>query len=725
VTLIESGQPLARTEQPLRIQGDFKTPDLFMMIAGVHPSFPVLEDLASNRAVITVQHTSKQAFLPYSEYFGGMPRAPHLTDNLPLSPELRWENWKGEKVPGGNGGTFSWALPEVLDKRDENLREFAKEIAPFTVYPIVLFDDEPAMPMNGGWEASSIFEEHYGFSAPIPQASYDDPEYMARWTAWEDFRSGIWAEFYARGSKALKSVDPDIRTTVVVEGMGKDVYAGFDPSISQAPLDIYWFHIYPINEPLTMVGHAVERGQSALRVLGDPKRERWALLQNWAAGGETPRGPTAGYIENQYWMAVAHGATGIGYWPHAYGWWTSGGTPGWAKMGEISDRQRWLAPALRELTAERDPIALLYSSSQAGLDHLKGLLAETPQESARPWRNYHVTDEAYHTLKQSGLPFEIVDERELMAEGANLPYRAIVMGGVEYLRTETLDALDAFMQGGGDVWKDLSSTVELEGVQEMPAHFDDVYKLIFPEDPKLFNYYKHRDDFQPLIDANRAIVQEHLAPYDDGRVTVETPGVVWNELNGGDAIYLFLVNNTAHTPNLAEFRKISQEWRLTPVEWDAVQTEVSVAGRKHIVDLENNRKVETEFRDGRTTWNSKLAPAAGLIYVVLDQLPAKLALSVPAQGKSGEELSFNVTLVNEEGDPLPIVLPLTATLETANGTQTRYLATSDGKGEDSFFLGEDLSGASELLLRITQPALNLEVQQRVTLQNKNLNIIEL
>ncbi len=720
-TVTGGGKPLARVEQPLRIRGAFETPELFMMIAGTNPSFPVMEDLADNNAVMTLQYHSIEKFVPYAEYFGGIPRAPHLTDGLDLDEAHRWENWKGEKISGGNGGRYSWALPEVLEKRDENLIDFAQSIEDTLLAPIVLFDDEPMMPMDGGWEAAEQFEAESGFEAPEPKPLYEDADYMERWTAWEDFRSANWANFYRRGTEALKSVDPDLRTTVVVEGMGKDVYAGFDPSISQAPLDIYWFHIYPINEPLTMIGHAVERGKSALRVIGDPYRERFALLQNWAAVGETPQVPPADYIENQYWMAIAHGATGIGYWPYAYGWWTSPGTPGWEEMGRISERQDWLAPALRNLTDERDPIALLYSSSQAGLDHLKGLLAETAQESARPWRNYHVTDEAYHSLKQSGLPFEILDERELMAEGAGLPYEAIVLGGVEFLRKESRAALEAFQRAGGDVWLDESSTFDFPRAKRMPTRFDDIYKLIFPEDPERFNYFKHRDDFQPLIDANREIVREYLDGYDDGRVRVSNDTMVWNELDGGEATYLFFVNNTAHTENLAEFRDISRDWRLTPVEWDSAEAEVSVAGQPVILDLETERLLDVQYDKGRSSWELALEPGAGVVYALLDRRPDAFKATVPDSVAKGERLQWSLRLIAGE-TLVEAVLPVTVRLETEAGTRTLRTASKGGEVAGSFVLGAEVP-AGGATLHFEQKALGLSASVEFEIEPEDLAVI--
>ena len=659
LTAATGGEVVSRRQLPMAVVEDRGTPDLFMMIAGTRPSFYVYNDLQSRDAVATIQFSGRETVYPYAEYYGGIPRAPHLTDNLDLEEEHKWEDWTGEKISGGNGGAYSWALDEVLDTRDENLVEYARELEGKLVNPIILFDDEPLMPMAGGWEAADAFEEEYGRPAPIPEAKYDDPEYLRTWVAWEEFRAETWAEFYRRGIAAIHSVLPDYQTAVVVEGMGKDVYAGFEPTISQEPFGIYWFHIYPINEPMTMVGHAVERGMSALRAMGKEDRERFALLQNWAAVGNVPQVPGADYIRNQYWMAVAHGATGIGFWPYAYGWWTAAGTPGWNEMRVIAERQERLMPVWRELRADRDPIGLLYSQSQGSLDHLKGLLAETPKESTRPWRNYHTTDEAYHSLKESMLPFEVVEERELMrADPRELPYEVIVLAGVEYLRDETVEALTEFQENGGVIVGDESATVALSGKETLPAHFESVWDLVFPDDPTLFNRYKHRDDFKPISEENAAILRDALSGFDPGSIRISGEDVAWNTLRGGGARYLFVVNDSAHTPNLEKYRDTVQGWRLTPVEWSTVPVALSVEGQVDVYDLDAEKMVETTFEENRTEWSVALKPAGGKGYLVSDTWPDSLAVSTTGSVLQGEQLEWNLQPVDEAGEPVDIVLPI-------------------------------------------------------------------
>lgn len=706
VTAELDGRPVARQVVPVAVVASRDvTPDLFLMIAGTRPSFHILNDLRNQRAEVTLQYGPLRTFLPYAEYFGGMPRAPHLTDNLPLRPEHRWQNWKGEHVPGGNGGAYSWALEEVLAARDENLIRFGELVKDVMVTPVFLFDDEPAMPMNGGWEAADDFKARFGIPAPIPEPRYDDADYMQSWMKWSDFRASIWAQYYERGTKAVQSARPDLQSTVVVEGMGKCIYAGFEPTISQEPLDIYWFHIYPINEPLTMVGHAVERGMSALRAMGRTERERYALLQNWAAVGEVPQVPGPDYIRNQYWMAVAHGATGIGYWPYAYGWWSVTGTPGWDEMGIIAERQSRLMPVWKALRSDRQPIALLYSQSQGATDHLKGLLAETPQDSARPWRNYHNTDEAYHTLKQAGLPFEIMEERELMRSGGEgLPYKAIVLAGVEFLRAETREALRQFQAQGGRVYMDEASLVEWPGRITIPTRFDNIFTTTFPEDPKWFNWLKHRDDYQDDIEQNIAAVRSVMDDYSSGDLIVSGESVVWNTLAGGDTRYLFVVNNSAHTPNLENYRHIVQGWRLTPVYWNEVTAELRVRGVQGVYDVDAGQIVDTRKEGDYLVWERPLASADGAVYALLKEWPGSVRLSVQ-HDPATHALRWSATLLNEVGGIMDVVLPVKARWsQTEAGDHVAHAAFVGGTAEGVFPLGVNVA-SDEIVLEVEIPGM--------------------
>ena len=695
---------LRRVLMPLAVVTPRGAPDAFVMISGNDPSHLVFSDLCEASVVTTAQTPSLEKMLPYLEQHGGIARA-YGFQYPQLDKSNRFQNWKGEAV-----GDFSWADPVFHDAWIEDLQAVARQLDGGLMNPIVLFDDEPKLPMNGGWESAPAFEQATGEAAPVPERRFDDVDYLDRWTRWEDWRVGIWEQHYRRGTQAIKRIDPRLQTAVVVEGMGKDIYAGFDPARSQAGVDIYWYHIYPLNEPLMMVGHAIERGLSAMRAMGQDK-PTWALLQNWANQADVPRVPSPGYLRSQYWMAIAHGAETVGFWPYTYGFWISPGSPGWEEVARIAERQRWLSPLLAELEPVREPIGLLYSTSQSGYDHLVGLTAERPQEHATPWHNWHANEEAFFALKASGLPFETVEESELIAFDGELPYRALVLNRVHYLRPEARAAMRALMDAGGRVFVDRSSQLELSGIEQLPLAMDEIFDVIFPAGGfDGWNRYKHRDDWKPIYEAHAQTLREALAEFDDGSVRVESEHEVrWNAMSGGAARYIFVVNDTAHTPNLERYRDTIEDWRLSPVQWSSA--EASITTRAGVVyDVIERQAVPTRPTDnGTVTWDTTLEPAGGRMFVWFEAEPGSLSLKAPETVRPGETVALHASLLDAEGRPLRADLPLTIRFA---GKDTASAALGDGEATVTF-RSDTLLEPGEVELEVTEPTTGLTASATV------------
>ena len=701
------GKLISRVAQPVAVRASPGTPELFMMIAGDRPSWPVLWDLADHRAVMTVQDGSLERSLPYMETFGGLPRAwTGFGIAKALGEAARPRDWRGRPT-----GEVSWASDAARKLRDERLRRRAALLTGRLVNPVLLLDDEPLVPMTGGWEAAAEFKRRSGLDAPVPERRFDDAAYLDRWTKWEDFRVGLWEDWYASATKAVQSVAPGLRTAVVVEGMGKDIHAGFDPARSQRGVDVYWLHVYPLNEPLMMIGHAAGRGTSAMRTW-PRRRETWAMLQNWADPSQVPHVPPAEYIRNQYWMAVAHGVQAVGYWPYACGWWIAPGTDGWEEMGAIALRQEWLMPLLRELTAARQPIGLLYSTSQGGLDHLKGLLAETARQGAEPWHNWHANEEAYYALKTAGLPFEVLEESELIAAKGALPHRAIVLARVEYLRPEAREALVAFAKGGGKVLADESTTLKLPGLGRLATRFDTLFERIFPADASQRNRHKHREYYRPIIEGHVAKVRPALAELDDGLVRVDGEAV-WNVREGGAARYLFVVNNAVRTPDIDQYAETIRGLRLTPTVWPETQTIISVRHAGAVWDALAGEPVAAVRQGERQTWQAKLDPGGAKVYVLLPERPAAIRIDAPASVKQGSPLGFAATLLDGSGKPFGAALPMRAELKGCE-LATRFATDPAGRGLATLFVGADLApGRYELDLTETVTGLKHTVPVEV------------
>lgn len=721
LTLTDQGQMLRRVMQPVAVVPDRHTPDMFVMIAGNDPSHYVFRDLRAKGAVMTAQTPSLANMLPYLEQHGGIPRAygfqyPNLSD------DDKFKDWQGNTV-----GFFSWADPDYQQAWLKKLDHLGDLLMDFKGHPVVLFDDEPKLPMKGGWEAADQFKAQTGLDAPTPQRRFDDTAYLDLWTQWEDFRVGIWQSHYTMGTEAIKANNPELRTAVVVEGMGKDIYAGFDPARSQAGVDIYWYHIYPLNEPMLMVAHALERGLSAMRAMGMDK-PTWALLQNWANQADVPRVPSPAYLRAQYWMAIAHGAETVGFWPYTYGFWISPGSPGWQEVGRIQNQQQWLWPLLEQLEPVRKPIALLHSTSQGGVDHLRGLTAQRPQEHASPWHNWHAAEEAYFALKSTGLPVESLEESELIATEGRLPQRALVLSRIQYLRPEARHALKQFIDRGGVVLKDQTSTIDLaqitgtssassdqSQVRELPVTMDRIFHMIFPAGGfEGWNRFKHRDDWRPIIEAHARAIRPILEPFADDKVQLQSDHAVqWNLKDGGEVTYLFVVNDQVVTENLQKYRDTVEGWRLTPATWKPSQVQLSVHPHAAVYDVIQASPVATttHSRQGsqRMSWRDKLPPAGGKIYAMFKTMPAALTVKTDSAAKPGQRITLQIELLDSEGQRLAADLPITVSWQ---GQPVAFTALSRGKAQAHVLIDGSVT-AGQHALKVTDRVTGLSDQVTV------------
>lgn len=713
MTLRRGETVLARPWQSLAVRGERDHPELFMMIAGDRPSWPVLRDIYTNDAVMTVQEPDVSAFLPWIEQYGGIPRATteaRDVDEEMIKQQRFWRNAEGEPVTGGWGSRVTWADPVVVEKRTKDFARHISQLKGRQTQRVILLDDEPSMAMAAGYEAADAFKAKYNIDPPKPERRFDDADYLETWTLFEDFRAETWRDYYASFTEAAHELDPRLQTAVVVEGMGKDIYAGFNPAISQSSLDIYWYHIYPLNEPLTLVAHAAQRGQSAMRAIGK-KMPTWALLQNWADDTQVPHIPPAEYIRNQYWMAVSHGIETVGYWPYAYGWWSSMGTPGWEEMGRLATLQQRLMPLWQQLSADRKPIALLYSTSQGGVDHLRGLVAETPQEGAAPWHNWHANEEAYFSMKKAKLPFETLEETELVATGGKLPYQAIVLARVNFLRRSAVEALEAFHKAGGEVWLDESSQLELPFAKTLPTNFDQLFCMIFPPEMKEVNRYKHFEYYKPVLAEHIEAIRPVLAKYDPQTVAFDDARVVWNTRTGGEATYLFVVNDAVDLPNPDTHAEHIEGWRMTPNEWHATTTTVSVPDGAAVYDVLAGKAVEAIGSEERQSWQVELPPAGGKVYALLPRVPAGIAMDAPMSIRQGETLMVKLTLLDADGEVIAAALPITVTL----AGKTVRTATGDGEATANVFVGADTpAGEYEIIARDTVTGATGRIRVKVT-----------
>lgn len=85
--------------------------------------------------------------------------------------------------------------------------------------------------------------------------------------------------------------------------------------------DIVSFDIYPVNSEDQNVKDKLwmgAKGIDSLRVWGNDSKPVWTWIETTKIDKNSPRKPTPGEVKTQVWMALIHGAKGIGYFCHSF-----------------------------------------------------------------------------------------------------------------------------------------------------------------------------------------------------------------------------------------------------------------------------------------------------------------------------------------------------------------------------------------------------------------------
>ena len=85
--------------------------------------------------------------------------------------------------------------------------------------------------------------------------------------------------------------------------------------------DILSFDIYPVNSAEKAVSGKLEyliTGIERLRAAGGGRKPVWCWIETTLIGKDAPAKPTPEQVRSEVWLALIHGATGIGYFCHSW-----------------------------------------------------------------------------------------------------------------------------------------------------------------------------------------------------------------------------------------------------------------------------------------------------------------------------------------------------------------------------------------------------------------------
>ena len=224
----------------------------------------------------------------------------------------------------------------------------------------------------------------YGWSIP-----YDEPD-NAQWNAsTQQYDSCLHPDLIINLYRSLKAVDATRPVLLTLgQGVANLSYIGRGPChewLDSYPIDkhgylegcdICAFDIYPVNSTINgITGNLwyVAKGMDSLsswsRGSGKPM---WAWIETTKISAASAAKPTPSQVRSEVWMALVHGAKGIGYFTHTWDpGYISGAvlldTPMVASLTNLNAQIRTLAPVLNSPTV-RDYTTITSSNPNVPVD---------------------------------------------------------------------------------------------------------------------------------------------------------------------------------------------------------------------------------------------------------------------------------------------------------------------------------------------------------------------
>ena len=517
---------------------------------------------------------------------------------------------------------------------------------------LVNIEDELGLPDCYCEDCRALFRKMYGYEMPRPKHDLS-PDYLATWSDYCDFKLAVRRAYHTRMVRIVQQVlQRDDLIVLATLPQGFTLMLAEDVLHNTWGQNAVWDHCYPGTMPL-QAGMAAHRMERALEVIGHPERPVLHLLQAFAASGRVPHMPPAEYVRNIAWMSFSHGSDHLGWFVFLWMWWSMPGTDAWRGVGEVGELMQRYQPTLMRLTHVRQPLGILYATSQEKIDLLKARTAPDkaePQKAVLPWRTFHSCEAAWYMTKYAHLPVEFLYEHEL-THGPPIAHKAVLIPLAHYLTKPTRQALLKYMAGGGRVYLGQGSTVDLPGAKTVPIRFDMLLNTYFPAgQPKQWQMRRIRACIMDPLQQGARQLGALLAPVVGTPIQVDHPLVVVNRRRGGSVDYLFVVNDAADTPmddHTFKRRLRLNHFGIVPMRFSRVRPRLCLKHTGSVYDLETRQPVGRRGPDGSVTWTTDLAPGGGRIFALLKRPIARVTVDAPASVNQGEP--FTVTGRVESG----------------------------------------------------------------------------
>ncbi|MBI3921647.1 MAG: hypothetical protein HY318_09540, partial [Armatimonadetes bacterium] len=305
-----------------------------------------------------------------------------------------------------------------------------------------------------------LFRESFGYELPSLKNEFTSP-YLDQWIDYHLFKNGAIGNMYGLAAKAARGRNPNLKMFASLpQGIGMS--HGDDQLHTQSGFDLLWDHTYPGTMPIRVGLNASLLEETAF-LQGRPSVPILDLLQGFDYYDNAPHMPPREYVREMAWQAISHGIDSVGWFVYNAFFWNMPGSEMWEEIGRLGrDVLAPLTPTLYAMRNSPQPVGLLYSYSQEGVDGLKEAVYDKdhPWKGVIRWWSTHATQEAYEVLQHSHVPFNVVSEHRLF-RGDPLPWKVLIIPYVEHLHARSQKALESFMRQGGTVYVGANSTFNL------------------------------------------------------------------------------------------------------------------------------------------------------------------------------------------------------------------------------------------------------------------------
>ena len=277
----------------------------------------------------------------------------------------------------------------------------------------------------------------------------------------------------------------------------------------------------------------------------------------------------------------------------------------------------------------------------------------------------------YAKLQAAHVPVDAAFEVNLEENGLD-GYKAIALPGCKVIPRHLYDMIRKFETGGGLVIAD----------QYLVPKFSNVLTLPRKAPAWRGEAALEKEHIDQARDVHRAL---------DSRITrwadCDSPSVILSVLEHESDKYLFTINNLRRT---GDYMK---PWGRVLDDGVAQETVVRIRQADCIIyDALAREKIVPRSSEGWMSWNVRLGPGEGRIFVVRTKPIKRIKVNAPDSVEKGGQVKVAISIEDDGGQNSKGLVPLRITVKDSQGTvrdASDYYLTQDGRAEISLSIAKN------------------------------------